>query len=143
MSLETEIQAAFADGIRPADEELFEMDSEGALEALRDRTWTEVSPAEADYHSFALLAFAPAGFAYFLPAFLLAAVRREDLGVSDAVVDCLSPPKGNPTRPSFARRWERLSQNQKVVCVRVLRHFERRNPHAVGTAIAALETTIQ
>ena len=139
MSLEAEIEVVFAQSVRPDDEELFEIDSEGALEMLRGRSWREVNAADADYHSFALVAFSPRGFAYFLPAFMLAALRQESLGVSDRVIDSLSPPKGNAARPSFARRWQCLTQKQKAVAVQFLRHFQKRNPLAIGAAIAALE----
>ena len=142
MALETDIQAAWVHVPRPRDEELFETDSEGALEAMRGLSWSEIDTALVDYHYFALAAFAPQGFAYFLPAFMLAALRNENLGVADYVVDVLSPPKGNPARPSFARRWQLLTRQQKRVVVDFLRHFEKRNPLGVGSAIAALESTV-
>ncbi len=35
-----------------------------------------------------------------------------------------------------------LEPLKKAVSVQVLRHFQERNPHTIGTAIAALESTL-
>lgn len=138
MSLAAEINAAFEGSAAPSAAALFEADSEGALEAFAGKLWQDIEPDVAHYHCFALTVFSPTGFAYYLPAFMLGALRMPNTGIVDATIDSLCPPKNNPSRPSFARRWERLSALQQRAVVNFLRHFSERNPYAVGAAIDAL-----
>ena len=138
MSLASEINAAFGRTAAPSAAALFETDSEGALEAFAGKQWQDIDPEVAHYHCFALTAFSPIGFAYYLPAFMLGALSMPNTGLVDATIDALSPPKNNPSRPSFMRRWERLSAVQKSAVVNFLRHFSGKNPYAIGAAIDAL-----
>ena len=142
MAFFAEIDAAFPREPIPSAETLFISDNEDALESFRNRSWQELAPETVDYHASSLAALSPQGFAYYLPAFIVASLHYQDLGVADAVIDCLCPPKNDPTRASFAKRWESLSPQQKRVAIQFLRHFEQRNPVAIQGAIQSLEATI-
>src|SRR5687768_6105693 len=103
MSAASNIREAFTSS-NPPTGELFESDSEGADEVFRGRFWHEVSVSQLDYHASALRQFTPEAFVYYLPAFLLASLSNENLGLTDIVIDVLSPPKNDPSRPVFKRR---------------------------------------
>jgi uncharacterized protein DUF6714 len=138
MSAAAQIRNAFTSS-NPPTAELFEGDSEGADEVFRGRRWNEISLTQLDYHSSALRQFTPEAFAYYLPAFMLAALANESLGLSDAVIDALSPPKNEPGRPSFQRRWSKLTSPQRGAAIAYLRHFEHRNPVAIQALVSSLE----
>lgn len=142
MTYIAEIADAFPSKPIPSAEALFVCDDEGALERFGNRLWQELAAETINYHSAALTTLSPQGFVYYLPAFIVASLQHEELGVADAVIDCLCPPKNDPTRASFAKRWENLSPQQKRVAILFLRHFEQRNPVAIRGAIQSLEATI-
>jgi hypothetical protein len=141
MSLSSQIEHVFANAARPLAGNLFEGDSEGADELFRAREWHDLRSSELDYHSFALRVFSPAAFAYYLPAFMIAALENESLGLADVLIDCLSPPSNNPSRPSFARRWSCLTQQQQAAVIAFMQHFSHRNPIAIQATVSALEAT--
>jgi len=85
--------------------------------------------------------FTPEAFAYYLPAFMLAALEHDELGIADQVLHALSPPKYNPRRPSFARRWQLLSPPQRLAVIAFFRRFEARNPIHIGQVILSLDST--
>ena len=143
MSLIAEIETAFSDARRPSDEELFSYDDEGALDILRGRRWQDVPDDELDYHSCALATLSAHGFAYFLPAFMRAALRHPHLGFSDAVVQALTPPNDDPARPSFAARWTLLSVPQRTAAVAFLHAQQSSHPFDLGPAISALERSLR
>ncbi len=99
--------------------------------------------SDLDRHAFALHAFSPTAFVYYLPAYMLAALENENLGLSDNLIDCLSPPKNDPLRPSFANRWLSLTPLQQQAVTGFLLHFAHRNPIAIQAAVSALEATIE
>lgn len=139
MSLALKIERAFGHTMCPGADDLFEGDSEGAETVFLGRKWRELEDAELDYHVHVLHVFSPAAFAYYLPAFMRAATANETLGLVDPLIDCLCPPKNNPARPSFARRWSLLTSEQRGVVVAFLRHFATRNPIAIREAASALD----
>jgi len=141
MPLSSQIEHAFANVPLPLGCDVFESDSEGADELFRGRERHDLRGSDLDYHSFALRAFSPAAFAYYLPAFMIAALEDEGLGLADVLIDCLSPPSNNPSRPSFARRWLSLTRQQQAVVIAFMQHFSHRNPIAIQATVSALEAT--
>lgn len=137
LPLQAEIESAFADVALPPDRDLFEFDSEGALDVFRARHWQDIADSELDYHASALGVMSAAGFVHYLPAFMCAALRNPSLGLSDVVIGLLTPPKDDPERPSFATRWNRLDVDQKQTVIAFLRHFEDHG--AARSAASVLE----
>ncbi len=139
MSLAQQIAEAFTDVSRPRDDAVFASDSEGADTVFCGRDWRDLEPRDLAYHSFALSVFTPEAFAYYLPAFMLGALSEATSGFPDILIDRLSPPKSDPSRPSFAGWWERLNRAQQRTIVAFLRHYSSRNPVAIEVAASTLE----
>lgn len=138
MSLQEEIRKVFANVSRPSDDALFLYDSEGADAVLYARRWDEVPAADLNYHSVALLAFTPSAFVYFLPAFMIAALNNKGWGLKDNVLYSVSPPKGNPKRPSYQQWWSLLSTEQRLCVIAFIEEFSPENPEHYGPISAAL-----
>ena len=142
MTFLDEIDAAFPSEPILNVSALFTCDDEGALESFRNHSWQELAAEIVNYHSASLTAFSPKGFAYYLPAFIVTSLQYQDLGVADAVIDCLCPPKSDLSHPSFVKRWDNLTPQQKRVAIKFLHHFEQRNPLTIRAAIQSLEAAI-
>ena len=74
MSLLAQIETAFPHTDRPSVADMFEGDAEGAEDVFCGRSWGDLHSAELDQHVFALRVFTPQAFAYYLPAFMCAAL---------------------------------------------------------------------
>jgi hypothetical protein len=139
------VKAAFADlGAPPADG-ISEVpwNDEGTTEFFTGKPWQGHTPEALNQHSFALLAFTPEAFHYYLPAFLIASLEAPDEAPVDSVISAISPPKDNPKRPSFWRRWSLFSPTQRRVIVECLKYWSGEGYVGISWAAArSLEATI-
>jgi hypothetical protein len=143
MSVSSQIKKAFSNVARPSDDALFQFDSEGADAVFRGHRWDEISVADLHCHSFALLAFTPSAFVYFLPAFMIASLENKHLGLTDAVIDAVCPPKNNPKRPSYERWWSHLSRAQRLCVIAFVEEFRSENPEHFEPIITVLHEHVE
>jgi hypothetical protein len=87
--LADEIREAFPASPIPSqiisEELLYDSERQEIVDAFSGRSWHELSTEELRYHDIALSCYTPRGFAYYLPAYLLAIV--DDLERADILVD--------------------------------------------------------
>jgi hypothetical protein len=137
------ISRAFAASDYPQGDPISESpNDEGTAEYFRGRSWRDCSTKDLMRHDFALLAFTPRAFAYFLPAFLVASLDHPKRAPIDHVILVLTPPKNDPRRPSFWRRWSLLTPAQRQVVVDCLRYWGRAEPGTLDVAATSLQATI-
>lgn len=72
----------------------FPGDDEGLNKQFLGRSWRDHSPDALEFAA-PLSFFNAQGFAYFLPAYMRAAVMRPESGIGHALIDRILPPKGN------------------------------------------------
>src|SRR5688572_13069151 len=83
---------------------------EGASDHFAGTHWHDHGFEALDQQTtFALRMFTPQAVAFFLPAFLLAALERPESGLAEGVAGFLVPPKDNPRRASYWSWWSLLS----------------------------------
>lgn len=123
------ISAAFADVELPATDVPLAR-SPGylinSLTELQGLRWHEITPRMAFLHAEVLFVLSPEAFPYYLPAFMVAAVREDDPAapIGEAVLCALFPPleRDEPARARFEEQVSRLSRSQ-VEVVREFLHF--------------------
>ncbi|MFW2374819.1 MAG: DUF6714 family protein [Gammaproteobacteria bacterium] len=122
MDIEEMIHNAFS-GTQLAPGELFVTSrTEGAEQVFPGAQWTQLNAETLKDHSASINFLSNEAFAYFLPAFMIAAL--EDSGIAVSLIYKLTPPKNNPSRPSFAAWWVRLSREQQITTISFLEHLE-------------------
>jgi uncharacterized protein DUF6714 len=115
VSIEATVHKAFANTSVPLGP-LFEVaDAEGAETVFSNASWAELHPDQLRTHTAAVNFLSPSAFAYFLPAFILAALS--EVGVRDSLLLRLLPAKADASRSSFTGWWTLLSQPQKNAVV--------------------------
>ena len=87
-------------------------------------------------HSAAISFLSPSAFAYYLPAFMLAAL--EEPGVRSSLLERLAPPKDEPARPSYASWWELLSATQQGAVIQFVEHCQSLGESFSPAALAAM-----
>jgi len=97
----------------------FPNNDEGLDKQFLGTSWQDHSPDALEYAT-PITFFNAQGFAYFLPAYMRAAVVRPESGIGDALIDRILPPKGNLKRPSFSEWWSLLSRAQQNVVLAFL-----------------------
>jgi Family of unknown function (DUF6714) len=137
------INAAFVEVPYPCGHAISEdtQDDEGTTAHFRGTSWRDHSPEALSRQSFALLIFTPEAFRYFLPSFLVASLRAPRIAPLDSVIYALTPPKGNPRRPSFWRRWSLFTPAQRRVIVDCLRYWEELG-YSYSAVTSSLESTV-
>lgn len=116
--LVTAIEAAWAGSRYPGDANIFtphSYDDEGITEYFRGTTWQDHSAVQLRRMSSAISSFfAPEAFHYWLPAFLIAAIREpEELSQGvDALLFALSPDDPQARRGELAERLSLLTRGQ-------------------------------
>jgi hypothetical protein len=138
------VNAAFGGTSYPEGDPISEypQNDEGTAEYFGGRSWRDCVGPMLAYHHFALLAFTPKAFAYFLPAFLMTGLTSPEYAPLDSLIYALTPPKNDPHRPSYWRRWVLLSSAQRRVVVACLRFWDPGRLWGLESAAAALEATI-
>jgi hypothetical protein len=123
-----EIEAAFADAPRPADDRLVihgdatSGDDAEIAAAFRGKRWDELPLELLTYHHEALFFMTPEAYRYFLPAYLTACmggVRRAGNIVS-AVISSLTPPRGRAGDDDFGTRMRGFTAAQRAAIKSVL-----------------------
>jgi hypothetical protein len=143
-ALAAEVTAAFTDTQYPVGDAISQNpeNDEGTADYFRDKSWHDIPRPDLIGQDFALVAFTPAAFAYFLPAFLIAGLESPDHGPLDSLIFALTPPKNNPKRPSYWRWWSLLSPQQRRVVIKCLRHWDSARSGALSLAATSLEATV-
>src|SRR5262245_9513809 len=139
------VDAAFSDLVAPPTGGISEVpeNDEGTTEYFTGKSWRGHTAEALNRHSFALLAFTPEAFHYYLPAFLIASLKAPDDAPLDSVISAISPPKDNPKRPSFWRRWSLFSPAQRRVVVECLKYWSGEGYGGISWAAASsLEANI-
>ncbi|HWT14442.1 MAG TPA: hypothetical protein VN581_01565, partial [Patescibacteria group bacterium] len=85
---------------------------EGTTRLFLGTSWREHNAATLAGETHTLNYFTPEALAYFLPSFMLAAIRAPTSGVFDALFNRIRPPKDDSSRPSFQAWWQLLSFDQ-------------------------------
>lgn len=139
--LHAEIATAFRDLPYPGDAAISatDYDDEGTSRHFVGTRWQDHQFPELEHFTASLHFFTPSAFAFFLPAFLVAACENPNSGLADAVARCLSPPKNDPSRPSYALWWSCLNAVQQRAVIAVLRELEAKGVFIPCGAIASLE----
>ena len=127
MKLVQNIMGAFSERDYPGDDHLLlPVDDEGEGQLFVGMNWRDLDYEKLELRTFVLHCFTPDAFCYFLPAYLVACTEKPDSGLSDVVLERISPPKNDTTRPSFSEWWEKLSSSQKHVIMEVVKFHEAR-----------------
>ena len=142
-ALAIEVNKAFADVRYPLHDPIYQApeNDEGTAEYFRGRNWRDVDRSDLMRRRFALVAFTPAAFAYFLPTYLLACLESDHAPL-DSLLPALTPPKNNPKRPSYWAWWSLLSSNQRRVVIQCLRYWDRAESGLLSMAATSLEATV-
>lgn len=92
--LSAQIRAAWADAVRPRDNKICNptYDDEGVSAYFAGRPWHGHDAASLRWHSVGLSFFSPAGFCYYLPAYLLAVIENIR-GMGDIYARLLAGPE--------------------------------------------------
>lgn len=140
MDIEDLIRQAFI-STRPPSSDLFSTSrTEGAYELLGNVQWEQLSTSSLQHHSASVNFLSAEGFAYFLPAFMLAALSEP--GIACSVLSRLSPPKDDPFRPSHAAWWQLLSRQQQLAVISFIEHLQAQGDTFSPTALAALVAAV-
>ena len=143
-ALAAEVTAAFGDTRYPVGDTISKNpeNDEGTSDYFRDKVWSDMAAPDLSWHDFALVAFTPAAFAYFLPAFLVAGLEFPDDSPLDSLISALRPPKGNPRRLSYWRWWSLLSPQQRRVVIKCLWYWDPYWSGGLWAAATSLEATL-
>jgi hypothetical protein len=147
------IERAFADRSYPGDERIGETDSryedyEGhAVTAFhRRKKWHELTLRHlldeyAGDPSACLAFMVPEGWRYYLPAYLLMALERDEADViTDAVIGALTHPRARAA--AFARVAQDLDLDPEVVLDEHTERFEQRMSGLTAAELAAVRTVL-
>lgn len=74
-------------------------DDEGTTEYFLGTRWQEHTP-ESLQNFTALSFFTPEAFCYYLPAYILAAMKQPSSGIADSLIEYLCPPKKTQSVPA-------------------------------------------
>ena len=138
MTIEAIVHQAFAKTEKPHGALFATEDDEGARAMFADARWEDIEPDALRRQSAAVNFLSPPAFAYFLPALMLASLS--DAGVRDSLVARLLPPKGDPTRPSFASWWELLSPPQRSAAIAFVDHCNESGHALPSASVEALKS---
>ena len=114
-------------------------DDEGTTEHFCRTHWKDHSGDNLESFTSSITFFTPEAFAFYLPAFMIAALRNPSSGIGSSLVYRLCPPKADLHRPSFLAWWARLSGPQQGTVVAFLRELQERNESVPELAVLALE----
>jgi hypothetical protein len=145
-----DIGAAFADVAYPGDDQLVYDNSGRHLECtqvrevFRGRSWRDLDLETLRRNASALFFFTPAAYRYYLPAFLIAAVRdfeRADV-IPDTIVCTLKKPKDSGEDAMlFQQRIEGLSEPQRNAVRSFLSHLA--TTHAGSDPLGDYQDTLR
>jgi hypothetical protein len=114
-----QIEEAWRDALYPGDDNIFTPDSyddEDIVNYFRGTTWRGHDPVKLRAHSSAFTFFTPEAFHYWLPAFIIAAVK--DPEEADVIVDYIP----RSVSDGYAsQRWPLFSQVQRQAVAAYLR----------------------
>ncbi|WP_139271170.1 DUF6714 family protein [Atopomonas hussainii] len=136
-----EVQEAFANAVLARGERVTDQtyDDEGTSSTFEGRRWQEVKPHELAMVTACLWHLTPSAVCAYLPAFLVASLESPSSGIADATIQFITPPKGNPRRPSFAAWWLHLSSRQQFAVVAFLREMSESALGEHAETLAELE----
>ena len=97
--------------------------------ALGGRDWSEISPDVLTYHHDAIGFLEPAGAAYLLPAFMIAAIDSPSSPLIDVLVGALTKPFEQGEAKKFLERWSRLTRPQRDAVIAFLVFLNEGSPH--------------
>ena len=117
-------------------------DAECEEEVFTGSQWWDLHTADLISRTFILHYFTPTAFCYFLPAYLLASIEISASGLTDAIMDRVSPPKNDTSRPSFQEWWGLLSKEQRRSLIETMRYHVKRGNIIDTGACMALETVL-
>jgi len=138
VTIEAIVHRAFANTDPPSSAIFATDEDEGAAEVLGDARWEDIRPEHLRLHSAAVNFLTPSGFAYFLPAFMIASLS--DPGVRDSLLESILPPKADTSRPSFAAWWRPLSAPQKQAVIAFVEHCIDEGHLSATAAVDALKS---
>jgi hypothetical protein len=116
------IHDAFANSSIPSRDIFSTLITEGAELIFPNTQWTELHVETLKYHSASINFLTNKAFAYYLPAFMLAAF--EDDGIKDSLMFKLKPPNCDSSRPSYAAWWSLLNKQQQLATACFINYFE-------------------
>ena len=136
-----QIEEACADVPYPGDQNIFTPDSyddEDILNYFHGTTWRGHDPVALRAHSSAFTFFTPAAFHYWLPAFMIAAIKNPD--EADVILDYIPRSVSN----QYAReRWLLFTEKQRNAVAAFLRfQIETFGDGADRKALVILESSI-
>ena len=137
MSIEATVHKAYANTSFPPGPLFETTDAEGAEAVFSNVRWAELRPDQLRAHTAAVNFLSPSAFAYFLRAFILAALS--ELGVRDSLLLRLLPPKADASRSSFTAWWNLLSHPQKSAVVAFVERCREDDPLLPEASIVALK----
>jgi hypothetical protein len=88
-------------------------DDEGTKEFFQGTHWQDHAGTDLEARVSCLTFFTPKAFCFFLPAFLVAAAKAPESWLASELASRLLPPKGDPSRPSYASWWCLLTLEQR------------------------------
>jgi hypothetical protein len=117
-SLKARIERAFAEVVRPANQEIADSqqtpDGSHLSESIKDKDRDELSAEFMMIHG--LSPFSAAGFQYFIPAYLIAALEPQNMTVRKETVWTLTPNKNDlGVLARFKERTSKLTDEQRAV----------------------------
>lgn len=128
--LKAAIEHAFESIRHPGDDDLVkrpEYPEPYALwQAFRGRTWKDISVEEAEYWRMNLPSFTDFGFAYFLPAFLLASLQDEAEEIDAYLIRSLIPPEND--MEEFDQRMQIFDNEQRQAIAQYVDYYINENP---------------
>jgi hypothetical protein len=137
VSIEANVRKAYANTSLPPGPLLETPDAEGAETVFSNVRWPDLRLDQLRAHTAAVTFLSPSAFAYFLPAFILAALS--EVGVRDSLLLRLLPPKADASRPSFTAWWKLLSHPQKSAVVAFVEWCREDDPLLPEASIVALK----
>jgi hypothetical protein len=131
--LESEINEAFSGAHYPGDDNVAYDQTSGHLEGsavaakFRGKSWQALNTGFLRRNADSIFFFSPAGYVYFLPAFMLATIhdfKRADMIPLNTVVS-LSPSLSQAQSETFSARIRGLTLEQRKVVARFLAYLDR------------------
>ena len=144
MQLVTMIEEVFRNSEYPSDGAISVVtsDDEGTTEHFSGTHWKDHSGDTLANFSSSITFLTPEAFAYFLPAFMIAALDQPFGGIASSLLVRICPPKFDPHRPSYSAWWSRLDRSQQESVVEFLRKMRASDESVPDLAISALESYV-
>ncbi|MFN9730453.1 MAG: DUF6714 family protein [Pseudomonadota bacterium] len=123
--IEKFVREAFSQAVSAAPPTRVGLSGTGQLERFfGSRRWETIPLGEVKNWTDEIHEFTTEAVAYFLPAYLLAALREPSGGVASLLSDFLLPPKGGRLRASYGAWWHALTELQKRAVLMFIREFD-------------------